>query len=510
MSFNVKGSSIVNQLLKDINSVTNSSSVESRTNSILQGNSESFVTAENISAGDPVILNGDGTVSSAFNKLPISTGITITPESIVHNTRLNRIILVGKNSLQSATVDSNLGTLTLATQQTYASGSMSSYVRAFYISDRIYIFYRVSNTLSMISGIFSGATELITFGTPVVVTTGSNMYNEDITYSSSLNRFIVGYILSASDTILRLRVIEPVPIPNSVTVNSEIIIIGSDRYYDIALCYNETEEILAVFCTDRNVLICVSVVIQITSDTTATYTEFQPITTPVVDKRFSSALWMDCCYDIISNRVIVVISDWNSWDLGLAMVCKVSRSKDRFLFGTAFPFAYNIVEQRCFALQGRIYVTYKDLKQLSGNDPTKDMNIAVLSVNNTFNTLSLDCSFQTIVLGNATAAMVYDSTSDRIIYAGNIKYRIFPYPSSFSDPFRPPFQFIGFANESRNAGEIITVSVFGICDKLSGLTPGVLYYVGETALTTTSSVITAGKAVSSTIIKIAPPAILYK
>lgn len=502
MSFYIRQESIVSQLLKDLNRIDDSSSaVQNRTASILQGNSESFVAAEDITSGDPVVLRGDGLVESAFNKLPRAGGIG---DDIIVNTRLDKIVSIGSGNVQVGTLSDN--TVTWSASQSYTALS-PIFERAFYIQDRIIIFYLASNEFYFISGIFSGGSDTITFGTPVASTIGESILDVACTYSSSLNRLIVGYILTASDTIVRLRIVEPVAVSNNVTLNAVInvtdtigLVNGVSGYDQISLAYAENSESLVIFCSFRTSFdFGISVVGQLNVDAnTGSFFTFVPIMFPE-DQRINSMANFDSVYDNVNDRVVLAFRDVYSNNLGLAMVNSVSPTRDRLVLGIAFPFTYDANNIRIFTANNKILIT-------SSNSNDGNMYLSTLNVNSTLNTLTLDSSFPVISSTSSEACIVYHPSSDKIIYNGPNQYKVF----KITSPFRSPFQFIGFSNESRNIGEIITVSLFGINDKQTGLTTGLIYYVAETSLSTTVSTIKAGLAISASEIKVANPLVIYE
>jgi len=496
MSFLVRPPSIVNQLLKDINKVHNSAAVESRTNSLLQGNAESFVTSESIGLGDPVIIRGDGLAESAYNKLAKTVVFGQIAEAIVYISSIDRIVAVGRGTTRIGRMSADKQTIVWGTAQTYEATTVLSARAAFIEADqRLVIAYRLnSGGYSVVSGIIPQVpgTE-ISFGTVITPTTGA-LGGFDAIYSSSLDKILVAYTLDSDDTGLFVQVITLTAVTNTVAAATPILVpdtIGGDigtstavrGYEEITISYLEQRNLVVLAATFDVFGFLITVVGSINTTTnTGRFGQFVPLIDPPI---LNSGVDIASVYDPINERIIFFFSNFTfaTLYLGMIFVGQASLSDDRMVMGAAFPYAYEVRDPRPFVdiASGKVIVPHH-------NAAETNMYIATFNVNAELNTITMDSNF-IVVEGTAQQAVVtYDSTNDRIVYFGGGSYKVFHVTSS---PFRPQFQYIGMANESRGEGEVLTVTMFGVNDKQTALTPGTTYYVGDTALQTATSTIKA-------------------
>lgn len=507
----VKPESIINQMTKDLSRIEGMQPRNIVTT--IQGNSETFVTSESIGSGDPVVISGDGTVQSAFGKSPIYAGIEAS--SLIVNTRFNRIIAMDRSdsAYWIGAMNDDDTTITWSILHGYEGGG--GVTKAFYIHDRIIIFnYKsISNRRigTLQCGTFGSVSEIITFGTPVTVfdvTTQLWVYYDCI-YAEPLDRLIIAYIVSlpqGQPWVVRLVIAEIDPINNTFTINPAIEAdIGAPayppppypRYPLINLCY--AKDVLVMFLTTwEYVTISTVGTIDIDTNTVKFYT-LNTVPSPFYGESTHDPISCSSVYDSTNDRIIVVFTFSHvEWFRGIAVVCKVGNSKDRLLYGTEFLLPYT-GECKVFLdkVHSKVFITS------AGNE---NMHLTTLVVNPLTDTFTQDSSFS-MRNGNSHAEMVYHPASGKMIHCDRGGYyKVL----TITSPFRSPYQFIGIANESRNVGENISVSMFGINNKQSGLTPGLVYYLGENSLTTDISEIKIGRALNATTIKVANPVIIYQ
>lgn len=500
MSFNIKPDSVISQLLKDFGRVNNSNAVETRTNSVLQNNAESFLTKDSVSIGDPIILRGDGNVENALNKTPI-TGLPLTPKLIGFSTIRNKYLIV--NTTNSATGRLTSSTITWGSSTTHSSFTLTGNdTNMIYISE--YDRFVIIDDNDLIIGYVTEGSENAFFTNRIEFFAGS-LDAVSIKYSTSLGKLLIVYSRVADRDVnnnLYLLIGTIDSVNNTITFASPILLqdtFGNSHYTTSDLGYT----ILNIhYLESRGVFVIFGAL------TFSYYPVLWTGTIDVVNNRVNmgstqaihpgyldrySGSEMTSLYDSINDVVVLFII--NSFDYaGIAMTVEPTNSNDYCIIYSPIKFDATVTYPNVYfdANTGKFLVSY-------WNDFENNIKIACLSIDPIYNTLTLDDAFTVIENDAGLTYMTYDVTNSKLLYTFETRYKLFDITTPV---FRNQYQFIGFANENRNANEIVTVTMFGVNDKQSSLSPGAIYYVGESDISTTSNNIEIGRALSSTEMEI--------
>ena len=457
--------------------------------------SATFTASGTLSSGQAVALQSDGTVS-AITGTSQSIGSEVVFETTqtgetkcIFDSNSNKIVIAyrdeGNSNYGTAVVGTVSGTsISFGTPVVFESAYITNLGAAFDSNSNKTVFaYRDngnSNYGTAIVGTVSGTS--ISFGSAVVYNT-ANTLNNPVVFDSNSNKIVISYR----------------DVGNSSYGTS---IVGT---------------------------------VSGTSISFGTSTVFESATT----------LWLSATFDSNSNKVVVAYQDNTNSSNGTAVVGTVSGTS--ISFGTPVVFNANTTTQTTIAFDStanKVVTGYSDngspdtLKAIVGdvsgtsitfgtavalgidnpNTPSvvfdSNANKVVISTrdggNSNYGTLvpgtvsGTSISFESSVVFNAGTtsfvSSVYDSNAAKVVTAYQDSNFISGTAIVFQNASTNSADFIGITDQAiANTATGSVVVEGGVTEKLSGLTTGSTYYVQDDgSLSTTSSSVTAGKALSAT------------
>jgi len=379
-------------------------------------------------------------------------------------------------------------------------------------------------------GSISGSS--ITFGSPVVFNSNYTRYPR-VTYDSSTEKVVVVWQDLPSSTGHGTAVVG--------TVSGTSISFGSVTVFNSA---GVTEDIAVTFDSNSNKVV---VVFKSAEQSNRGYacvgtvsgTSISFGSTVMFESGYT--LWIGCCFDTNQNKVVICYRNASNSSYGTAIVGTVSGTS--ISFGTAVVYEsaqsnYNSIVYD--STEQQVVVVYQDagnsnyatavVGTVSGTSvsfgsatvirsaATTYTNLSYNSQDKKINVFSLTAGVLPLTLSNGSLSVgtlsvpassiqavdiAYDSSANKsaLIYANNVKQgkaKVFTNASTnYTD-------FIGISDAaiSDTASGSVTIKG-GISTNVTGLTPNETYYVQtDGSLSTTSSSVTAGKALSATSINL--------
>lgn len=470
--FSIKDSSFVQDLIDNIDYIA--PSLVGLLDSEIVGNKTTFTVGnESISEGDPVFLQGDGTIQSAYGKL-IQHNTSITPEFMsILPYSTNRLIILFEDTSDSnnlkaviAQFNSQETSFTFSSAITIVATNPSRSSMTYdSINDRVIFEYASGTTASYRVGTITGTT--LTLGAAADYYSGASAstYGK-VVFDSYNNRVFFFFtegttdryrLATTNDTTLTLYTIDNLGIGNFAIVPNVIFDPSTNR---ILVSYSASP-----FFQTHLLAIRLN-----TGSNTAT------AGSPVDINSLQFA------YDSVAERIILYKN--------ISTVCTVKinptlltitfgpDSADTSLGGYQHSnksMVYNTTTNNTFIINA------VDINTISVGASD---NISVGSVQ-TYNPVA--GSYRTITQINNKLVIILRTT------VGDLGYFILVPHVPFV-----PFRFVGISVGDYTAGSTAIINYVGINDKQIGLIPGQIYYLGDTELTTQIREILIGRAVSST------------
>ena len=464
-------------------------------------NNFTFTASGAISNGDVVVLNGNGTVSSA------------------------------------GTVSAALGTASvISASNASTSGRTASTVYATN-SEKIVHVYLLSNYVWAVLGTVSGST--VSYGTPVAVNSAGSEKPRAV-YDSTNDRVVVCYGSNAGGGQLA-RVL---------TISGNTISVGNATLYDnstngvLTAAFDESKGKVVVAWSDNNSSSYGKAKVGTVSDTTISFGS---------EATFESAYTLlesaGAVYDSTNERVVIVYTDSANSNTGSAVVCVISGTS--ISFGTVATFGSSSLSlSSAFdASAGKIVVVGRNGSTTYGTYVVGTVNASnntisfgtrtdfiSQNVSNRYLTISYDAAAEKVVIMSfdntnkldlraatvAGTALTFDSpvidlSTDTqapgvMAYAANARKTHISYvdtgvsANAIGRTFAPAQSnlwsgsFIGLAGQAISDTASGTINAIGSLNgSQSGLTIGSDYYAQtDGTLSTTTSSIKVGKAISAT------------
>jgi len=471
------------------------------------GKQVSFTADGAISQGDTVALQTDGTVK-AVTETNVSQGLG---SSVVFETGYTAEICSAYDSTNGKVVvayqdvgNSNYGTAVVGTVSgtSISFGSPvvfeSAFVRYTDIvydsnSGKIVIVYQDqanSEKGTAIVGTVSGTS--ISFGSAALFNNGVTTWIR-AAFDSTNNKVVVVY-QDESNSNKGTGVVGTVS-GTSISFGSEgIFNTGTSGSNQTSITYDSgNEKIVVAFRNASNSSYGTAVV----GTVSGTSISFGALT--VFESAFTE--YTSAAFDTVNGKAVISYRDAGNSDRGTAIVGTVSGTS--ISFGTAIVFdstASRFFSSAYHAASGTVLTVYAD-----GSD---DGSVIPLTVSGTSVSAGTKVTFFSGNMGGGPTACTYDSANAKVV----ISYRNIGVSSrGTSVVFNPAYSvtnytdFIGIADAaiSDTASGNITIKGGIASNGLSGLTPNATYYVQDDGtLSTTSSSVTAGKALSATSINL--------
>lgn len=463
--------------------------------------SATFTASGTIAQGKPVILNTAGTVTEvAETSLPETIGSETVYESgnslsnsVAFDSSQNKIVIAYRDSSNSSYGTAVVGTvsgtsISFGTPVVFSSVS-SDYIAATFDSNssKIVIGYRGAvGRGKAIVGTVSGTS--ISFGTEEQFESGSTE-KVAITFNSSVNKVVISYADAGNSEYGKAIV---------GTVSGTSISFGSETTFNSAvtqetkIAYDSNSDTVVIAYKNQGNFSYGTAIVGTVSGTSISFG------TAVV---FLSAIVQhtSITYDSSAQKVVISYGDGTGGNYyGRAIVGTVSGTSISFgSQGTIQSANTNNTSISYDSNANKVVVSYSE------GSPTYAGALRVGTVSGTSITFGSEVTFNSATTDNIGSG--FDSTSNKVIIAyrdsGNSNYGTsVVFQNASTETNLTATNFVGITDQAiANTATGSVVVEGGVTEKLSGLTTGSTYYVqNDGSLSTTSSSVTAGKALSST------------
>jgi hypothetical protein len=464
------------------------------------GKQVDFVASGTLGSGVTVALRADGTVE-AVGVTPEGAGTAVVFESAsssyisaTYDSTNNKVVIAyidaGNSSYGTAIVGTVSGTsISFGTAVVFESAS-SNYISATYDSTngKIVIAYKDQGNSSFgtaIVGTVSGTS--ISFGTAVVFQSGNSNYNS-ATYDSTNNKVVIA---SANWDNSRFGTAIVGTVSGTAISFGTAVVFESAQSDYISATYDSTNGKVVIAYRDAGNSSYGTAIVGTVSGTAISFG------TPVVFESASSS-YISATYDSTNNKVVIAYSDAGNSSYGTAIVGTVSGTSISFGTAVVFESAQSAYISATYdSTNGKVVIAYRD----AGNSSYGTAIVGTVS--------GTSISFGTaVVFESASSSYIsatYDSTNGKIVIAykdqGNSSFGtavVYSLASSNNTSF------IGITDAAISSAASGSVTIKGgISTNVTGLTANSTYYVqSDGTLSTASSSVLAGKALSSTSINL--------
>ena len=464
------------------------------------GKQVDFVASGTLGSGVTVALRADGTVE-AVGVTPEGAGTAVVFESAsssyisaTYDSTNNKVVIAyidaGNSSYGTAIVGTVSGTsISFGTAVVFESAS-SNYISATYDSTngKIVIAYKDQGNSSFgtaIVGTVSGTS--ISFGTAVVFQSGNSNYNS-ATYDSTNNKVVIA---SANWDNSRFGTAIVGTVSGTAISFGTAVVFESAQSDYISATYDSTNGKVVIAYRDAGNSSYGTAIVGTVSGTAISFG------TPVVFESASSS-YISATYDSTNNKVVIAYSDAGNSSYGTAIVGTVSGTAISFGTAVVFESAQSAYISATYdSTNGKVVIAYRD----AGNSSYGTAIVGTVS--------GTSISFGTaVVFESASSSYIsatYDSTNGKIVIAykdqGNSSFGtavVYSLASSNNTSF------IGITDAAISSAASGSVTIKGgISTNVTGLTANSTYYVqSDGTLSTASSSVLAGKALSSTSINL--------
>ena len=463
------------------------------------GKQVSFVASGTIGNGVTVALKTDGTVEAisgvaqGFGSQVAFTTVAITTTSATFDSANNKIVIAYQGSAGYGTAV--VGTVS-GTSISFGTPVVFNSANSFYVpsafdssSNKVVIAYRNTGNSSYgtaIVGTVSGTT--ISFGAAVVFESAATIY-PSVAFDSNSNKIVIGY-RDGGNSDYGTAIVGTVS-GTSISFGSPVVFSSGSTNYISTIFNSSANKIVIAYQNASNSSYGTAIVgtVSGTSISFGSATVFQTEITPSIRGVF----------DPNSNKVVIVYANNGNLGDGTAIVGTVSGTS--ISFGTAVAFRpdgpASYMTPVFDSSANKIIISYDDL----GNSGYGTLVVGTVS--------GTSISFETPVVFNAAESefmySVYDPNSNKTIMSyRDTSLLSYGYAIVFEIGNTNSANFIGITDAaiSNAASGSVTIKG-GISTNVTGLTPNQNYYVqADGTLSTTTSSVLAGKALSSTSINL--------
>ena len=463
------------------------------------GKQVDFVATGTLSSGQTVALKTDGTVEAITAIPEAGTPVVFESASTTHisatfDSTNNKVVIAyqdgGNSYYGTAIVGTVSGTsISFGTPTVFESGTVY-YTSTVYDStnNRVVIAYTDGgNSLfgTAIVGTVSGTS--ISFGTAVVFESATSLY-DSATFDSTNGKIVIAY-RDGGNANYGTAVVGTVS-GTSISFGTAVVF-ESAAITSISATFDSTNNKVVIAYSDAGNSSYGTAIVGTVSGTAISFG------TPVV---FASATNSDnsATYDSTNGKVVIAYKDGGNSSFGTAIVGTVSGTS--ISFGTAVVFesaSTNSISATYDSTSGKVVIAYANV----GNSNYGTAIVGTVS--------GTAISFGTeVVFESATStyiSAVYDSTNNRVVIAytdgGN---SLFGTGVIFSLDGSNNTSFIGITDAAISSAASGSVTIKGgISTNVTGLTANSTYYVqSDGTLSTASSSVLAGKALSATSINL--------
>ncbi len=463
----------------------------------------SFTASGAISSGKTVALNANGTVSEVSGQSE-STGSEVVFETAqsyyiqpIFDSSNNKVVIIytdsGDSNHGKAIVGTVSGTsISFGTAVTFNAGTTYFQSGTFDSnSNKVVIVFRDqgdSEKTKAVVGTVSGTS--ISFGSEATITTNT-LGETSTTFDSNLNK-VVTFYKDTSNSDYGTAAVGTVS-GTSITFGTPVVFeSASSSLYQQSSCFDTSSNKTVLVYTDGGNSSYGTAIVGTVSGTSISFG------TAVVFHAAGTANSV-CAFDTTNNKAVIAYEDTADSEKGKSLVGTVSGTS--ISYGSEVEFESGGIQEVGITFDpdaGKAVVVYMD----KGN--SNYGTYAVGTVSGTSITYATPVVFAAATSERCTAA--YDTNADKIVIGfedgGNSNYGtsiVLQLGSTNASSF------LGIADAaiSNAASGNITMKGGVAANGLSSLTPGATYYVQDDGtLSTASSSVTAGKAMSATSINL--------
>lgn len=456
-NFNIKPTSFIQKVLDNIKLL--GPTLATSLNSLIIGNTTTYTVAGSISEGDPVFLQGDGKVCTAFGKLA-NFNENISPNTIhVLPYSTNKIVILYKDTADSnnlkivvAELNSTQTTLTFGTPGVVLAAVPDEYSIAYNDSrDEFFIHFGTASGTELHHriGTISGTT--IALGADITDYTGT-ITSSKVVFDSSAKNYLL-FVHTAASSLLCLQFDTLASLVKTTTVALSVTGLGP-AIYD-----STSARTLVSYTSSGNKLIAIR--------SLATYIV---LGTPV-----SSTVITDLTLDVQNERIVAIATT----DL---QTIQINPTFLTITIGSST--ASGLTSTDILSTEGGIFTIDND-----------SITSAIIGASDNITAYSSYTYYSSTSTGSVLAYSGGKLIILLVTNEGTLGYFIF-------EPHLPfiPNIFIGISKGDYVDGEVANINFIGINENQTGLVPGETYYLGPTQLTTQIREVQIGVALSSTSI----------
>ena len=458
-------------------------------------NAVDFVATGTLASGQTVALKADGTVEAVAGATEgVGTAAVFETANTLFigsafDSNAGKVVIayrdVGNSGAATAVVGTVSGTsISFGTPVAFASIGARFRATFDFTSNKIIIVY-INNTNSgyAIVGTVSGTS--ISFGTALTIST--NCDYPTVAFDSTNNKLVIAY-RDAGNSGYATAVVGTVS-GTSISLGTPAVFEAASSYYTFAI-FDPTNNKVVISYIDGGNSNYGTAVVGTVSGTSISFG------TPVV---FESAMIENnsMAFDSTNNKVVIAYRDTGNTNAGTAVVGTVSGTS--ISFGTAVVFESNQIVYTGTAFDsnaGKVVIAYRDQGNSYGT-------VIVGTVSGTSISFGAAAVFE--AASTTYIAATYDSTNNKVVIAytddGNSGYGtgiVFTVGSTNLSATT----FLGITSEAISSGATGAINTYGGINTVqTGLTIASDYYVQDDgSLSTTTSTVKAGQAISATTI----------
>ena len=462
-------------------------------------NAVDFVATGNLASGQAVVLKTDGTVEAVSEVTEgggaesVFESATTTYNSAAYDSTNNKVVIgyrdAGNSSYGTAVVGTVSGTtISFGTPVVFETGTVSYNSATYDVANgKVVIAYMHasnSNYGTAIVGTVSGTS--ISFGTAVVFESATSTF-VSATFDSTNNKVVIGYA-DGGNGYLGTSVVGTVS-GTSISFGTAVVFESANITYCSAT-YDSTNNKIVIGYQDGGNVDSSTAIVGTVSGTSISFGTAVSIQT--------DASYITTIFDSTNNKIVISYRNNANSNYGTSAVGTVSGTSISFGTPVVFQSSYCIYISSVYnPTNNKVVIAYRNVG--SSNYGTA----IVGTVSGT------SISFGTAVVFNAAESSynsaIYDSTNNKVVIAyqdgGNSLYGtavVFTFGSSNNTDF------IGITAEAISSAATGPVNVYGGINAVqTGLTIASDYYVqADGSLSTTTSTVKAGQAVSATTINL--------
>ena len=470
------------------------------------GKQVSFTASGNVtSSGKPVILNSDGTVSEVAQSsvteavgTPVAFGGGVSSSNVAccYDTTNSKVVIAYGDNNDSGYGKAIVGTvsgstISFGTQVTFAgSGTVGDLSIVFDPdSGKVVIAFRDNNNSNYgtaIVGTVSGTS--ISFGSAAVFSSSGNNYNSAV-YDTSNDKVFISFTNAGASNIGQ-GVVGTVS-GTSISFGSPVTFHSAQPTYPTTSAFDSSaNKVVTAYMdgTNGNSQAIVGTI----SGTSVSFGSATTFTTA-----YSADIWVS--YDANANKILISFEDVANSNYGSAIVGTVSGTSISFGSKAVYEAGNGIFTTNVYdSNTQKVVIVYGE----ATNNYSTAVNATISGTSVTFTS-----PFQLSATYNNPQLPTFDSVNKKVVSAyadsGGTKALVYTPPSTETNLTATNFLGISDAAISSAASGNITMKGGIASTGLSSLTPASDYYVqNDGTITTVSSSVKAGKALSATAINL--------